>query len=132
MATGDSESTGTGKGKPKAKVSPARNVIGVILLVGFSSAAILEVVANRGYNSAVTKIEARMPKDSMDPSDKNSVLPTQKEAEKLIGKGPDGPLVKEGHDQKATYSWQGLRKKYTLKAYYTNEKEPSLIRIETE
>jgi hypothetical protein len=132
MSTGDESSTGAGQSKPKAKVSPARNIIGVVLLIGFSCAAILEVVANRGYDAAVKKVEARMPKDSMDPNDKNSVLPTQKEAEKLIGKGPDGPLVKDGHEQKAVYSWQGLRRKYVLKAYYTNEKEPSLIRIETE
>lgn len=118
--------------KPKGKVSPARNVVGFVLLVAFTGAAIFEVMANRGYNSAVTKMEKRLPKDESDPSDKNSVLPTQVEAEKLIGKSPDGPLVKEGTEQRATYSWQGLRRKYALNVYYTNDKMPSVIRIDTQ
>ncbi len=120
------------RSKPRAKVSPARNVVGLVLLVAFSGAAIFEVMANRGYNGAVTKLEKRLPKDETDPNDKNSGLPTQAEAEKLIGKGPDGPLVKEGSEQRGTYSWQGLRRKYSLKVYYTNEKVPSVIRLDTQ
>jgi hypothetical protein len=130
MSTGDRAEVGAAKVKPK--VSPMRNLIGVILLVVFSCAAFLEISSNRAYTSAITKLEARMPKDSTDPSDKNGTLPSQVEVEKLIGKAPSGPLVKEGGEQKATYSWQGLRKKYLLKAYYTNEKAPNLIRIETQ
>jgi hypothetical protein len=120
------------KPKPKGKVSPARNVIGIVLLIGFSGAAIFEVMANRSYTGAVKRLEARIPNDETDPNSKNGTLPSRDETEKLIGKAPDGPLVLEGREQKAVYTWQGLRRKYRLKVFYTNQKNQSLIRVETE
>lgn len=128
MSTGDAAES-----RPKkTKVSPTRNIIGVILLIGFSAAAILEFTANRGFTSASKKLVARMPDDNSDPNGKDAELPTKIEVEKLIGKSPDGPLVKESGEQLATYSWQGLKKKYVIKAYYTTDKQPSLKRFETE
>ena len=130
MSTGDRTSAGQAKAKPN--VSPVRNIIGVVLLIAFSGAAILEFTANRGFNAATKSLTARLPDDTTESNSKNSEMPTKVEAEKLIGKAPDGPLVKMEGEQKATYSWQGLKKKYVIKAYYTNDKTPALRRFETQ
>ena len=104
--------------------------MGIILLVVFSGTAILELVAISGFNSAVKAIGKRMPSGDEDANAKITELPSRVETEKILGKKADGPLVKMGYEQKATYTWRGVRK-HVLTAYYTNEKEPNLIRYET-
>ena len=125
MATGNVGGDGTlgprTPPKTKAKVSPMRNVIAVVVLVLCVGAAVVELRANQGYNNAVDKLSL-----------KNDAMPNQVEAEKIIGKRPDGPMIPDetGNEQKASYSWQGLRGKYVLKVLYTKDKIPVVVRLE--
>jgi hypothetical protein len=113
----DPGSTGTESASaPKKKVSPARNAIGLIVLIimlvfcGFQYAAVL------GYNAAVKALDKRTQQEDKD-------LLGVSEAETLLGKAPDGP----GHDvedsnRKFTmkkYTWHGVIASYTITAYYT-------------
>lgn len=107
--------------KAKAKTSSTRNIIGLVLLVLCVGATIVEVMASQGYNNAVSNLAMT-----------NATMPTKSAAEKIIGKIPDGPLVTEGTDQIATYTWRGIRGKYVLKVYYNMDKDPTVIRLETE
>jgi hypothetical protein len=130
MATvkGGGGTKGRGTAKVK-KVSPARNIVGAVLLVTFSGIAILEFYAKNGFNQAVAALERRLPKDS----DARVIeLPSRVEAEKILGRKADGPLVNEGAEQRATYTWRGPVRKHMVTAYYTTDKAPSLVRISTD
>lgn len=116
----------------RAKVSPARNILGVILLILFSTTAVMEFLANRRFSTAVDAIQKRMPKEPSSGSAIVEDLPTQVETETILGRSPDGPLVSEDGNQKATYTWQGLLRKHVLTAYYTNALKPHLIRVATD
>ncbi len=129
MATGGVNQSTAGGGKPRAKVSPARNVVGLVLLVAFAGAATIEFLAINGFNSAVGALKKRMPKDGDDPTALNAELPAKSEVEKILGKTPDGPLESTGGEKKATYTWQGLRK-HVLTTYYSTGKDPALLRTE--
>ncbi len=118
--------------KTGAKVSPARNALGVVLLLVAGTICVLEFSANFGFNRAVKAIEAKIPKDdASDPTSQLGELPSREEVERIIGRSPDGALVKEGSESKATYTWKGLLRKFVLTAYYSNGMNPSLIRITT-
>ena len=119
MATGSRGDQGAPKAK--ARTSSTRNIIGLVLLVLCVGATIVEVMASQGYNNAVSKLALT-----------NATMPTKSAAEKIIGKSPDGPLVAEGTDQIAKYTGQGIRGKYLLKVYYNSDKDPTVIRLETE
>lgn len=119
--------------KPKAKVSPTRNILGLILLLVFGTVFFFEISAVRGFNSAVQAIEAKLPKeDPKNPTAQLPELPSQVEIEKIIGRPADGPPVREGAETKLVYTWKGLIKTFKLKAYYSNGSNPSLVRIDTE
>jgi hypothetical protein len=125
------DSAGPEKTSPeKQHVSPARNIVGLIVLVGVLAFGWLEYTPKRGFNSAVAALEART-------ADEEKGLMTVPEAEAILGKEADGPAVdvKEGdyNFSKKTYTWRGLLKQYTVTAYYTTEKkEPHLHHYETE
>jgi hypothetical protein len=116
-------------GSPKKKVSPTRNVIGLIALVvvlavtGFQYAALIR------YTVAVKALDARAVDD-----DKG--LMTNQEVDSLLGKAPDGPssdFTEEGRNfSKKTYTWQGPLKSFTLTAVYTNEAATFLHHFETQ
>ena len=114
-------------GPAKKPVSPARNVIGLIVLVAVVVVGGLEVWAKFGYNSAVNALNDRM-------KDEDKGLMTLPEAETMIGKAPDdaGSDVQEGNFTflKKNYTWKGLISSYTLSAYYTNKTAPALHHIE--
>jgi hypothetical protein len=114
-------------GPAKKSVSPARNVIGLIVLVAVVVVGGLEVWAKTGYNSAVNALNDRM-------KDEDKGLMTLSEAETMIGKAPDdaGSDVQEGSFTflKKNYTWKGLINSYTLTAYYTNKAAPALHHIE--
>ena len=116
-------------GKPPAKVSPARNVVGLVLLVGFAGAAAVEFLAVSGFNSAVGTLNKRMPKETDDPNAKIAELPAKSEVEKILGRSPDGPLTPSGGERTTTYTWQGLRK-HSIRAFFSSGKDPALIRTE--
>ena len=114
----------------KKPVSPARNIIGLIVLVGVLAYGAYEYSFKNAFNAAVAKLEART-------LDEDKGLMTVQEAEGLMGKEPDGPAVDFKENDwtfaKKTYTWRGLLKQYTLTAYYTTEKnEPHLHHYETE
>jgi hypothetical protein len=124
-----SSSGAVGAGSPKKPISPARNVIGIVLLIAVVAWCWFEYSAINRYNAAVTAIDARL-------GDESKALPPIQEAEALLGKPADGPGTeyKEGYQtfMQKTYTWRGLIKSHTLTAYYTNQKEPCLHHIETE
>ncbi len=101
----------------------------LIVLAGVIVFGCIEVIPKWGYTSAVGKLEARTAEENKD-------LMTMQEAEKLIGKDPDGSAVDfqlGGRTlAKKTYTWNGLLWHYTLTAHYSKEKEPHLIEYKTE
>jgi hypothetical protein len=119
----------TGPAKPG--VSPARNIIGLILLAVVVVVGGIQVMAVLGYNSAVNKLNARAGVEEKD-------LMTEKEAEDLMGgKSPDdaGSEVHDGSMTylKKTYTWRGPIKSYPLYAYYlTSQVGTVLHHYETE
>jgi hypothetical protein len=125
---GDSIQTGHRKPRGKTKVSPIRNVIGLILLVVLVTVAVLEFSANRGYTAAMNKLTASMPSED-DP--KAELLPMT-DAEKIIGKAADGPAVKEEGLMKKTYTWRGAVRSYKLAAYYSLGAPSALVRFSNE
>lgn len=131
-------STDPGPGKAKPKVSPARNVIGLVLLVVFGGAAVAELMAYRGHSSAITTLQGMLPKDDKgrtieDPYTKVEGRPTQAAAEKAIGlTGAPAKLKDDGVEQYATYNWKGLFRAYKLNVYYTKDTPPALVRVSTE
>ena len=123
--------TGGGEAKKKAKVSPVRNVIGLVLLVVIGTTAIVELTTVQRYNSVVSAVRKRLPKDSSDPLAKFPERPSRSEAEKIIGRSADGPLVDAGPEKSTTYTWRGLIRTHVLTAYYTTDEKPALIRVDT-
>ena len=113
----------------KKPVSPARNVIGLVVLVGVLVYGGFEVSAKRTFNNAVNALEARS-------QDEDKGLMTVQEAENILGKQPNGPAVdfQDGlwHYTTKTYTWPGVLTHYTLTAYYTTEKDSRLHHYETE
>src|SRR5262249_25067077 len=108
---------------PKKAVSPVRNIIGLVVLLGVLVYGGFEIAATYGFNSGVAKLAARSENENLD-------LMTMQEAEALLGKDADGPAVDVTQNSvnysKKTYTWSGLLKQYTLAAYYTKEKQPHL------
>ena len=113
----------------KKPISPARNIIGLIILVAVVVVGVIEYSAYFGHRWAASALKARVEEEEKD-------LMTVQEAESLLGKAPDGPPVdfKAGSFNfwQKTYSWRGLLKQHTLTAYYTKEKEPRLHHYETD
>jgi hypothetical protein len=118
-------------GAPRKGVSPARNIIGLVVLLALAVVAWLEYSANFGYNGAVKALDART-------QDEEKGLMDVQEAETLLGKLPDGPGVeiKESDSgrtfTKKTYTWRALLRPRTLAAFYTKEATPHLHHYETE
>ena len=115
---------GSAEGRPNSKVSPVRNIIGLMLLVAFGGTAISEFLAYRGHASAVVAIQKLEPK-LLDGPPKDKV-------EKKIGLATPAKLKDEGGERSATYHWRGLVRTYKIKAYYTIGDPPTLTRIDTE
>jgi hypothetical protein len=116
-------------GSPKKPVSPARNAIGLVLLIAVVIWCWFEYSAKSGYNSAVHALDART-------KDETKALMPVAEAETLMGKAPDGPGTefKDSFQMftKKSYTWRGVLKKYTLTAYYTTGIDPCLHHYATE
>jgi hypothetical protein len=116
-------------GAPKKGVSPARNVVGLVLLLALAAVAWFEYSANFGYNGAVKALEART-------QDEEKGLVDIQEAETLLGKSPDGPGIEVADNgrtfTKKTYTWRALLRPQTLTAFYTKEATPHLHHFETQ
>jgi hypothetical protein len=114
---------------PKKQISPARNIIGLIVLAAVLVVCWFEYSAVLGFNAAVKALEARTLQEDQG-------LATVAEAETLLGKEADGPAedFKEGawNFNKKTYTWKGLLKQHTLTAYFTKEQDSRLHHFETE
>ncbi|MBX6316015.1 MAG: hypothetical protein IRY99_24345 [Isosphaeraceae bacterium] len=126
MATPREEKPAQPEARPKGKkrVSPARNAIGLSLLVVCATVAYLEWNANRQHGAAVRKLERYLDQEQ------DNML-SRDEVEKMIGRAADGPASNENLQQKVTYTWRGVIRKHVLTAYYTGDSKPRLIRIET-
>jgi hypothetical protein len=124
MAAND-EGTAPGRAGPglKKKVSPARNAIGLVLMVAFSAVAYLEWDANRRSSAGIARLNQALANEEGD-------LLSMEQVGGLLGRGPDGPGVAEGQEMKVTYAWRGVFRKYPLVAVYTNKSQPALLRIE--
>jgi len=116
-------------GAPKKGVSPARNLIGLVLLLALAAVVWLEYSAHFGYNGAVKALEARS-------QDEDKGLMDVQEAETLLGKSPDGPGIEVDDNgrtfTKKTYTWRALLRPQTLTAFYTKEATPHLHHFETQ
>jgi hypothetical protein len=116
-------------GPPKKRVSTARNIIGLLLLLALGVVVWLEYSAKFGYNGAVKALEART-------QDEAKGLMDVQEAETLLGKSPDGPGIDvQDSDRvftKKTYTWRALLRPQMLTAFYTKEATPHLHHYETE
>jgi hypothetical protein len=126
----DPSSAGNDKtGPAKKPVSPARNAVGVVVLIAVLAVGWIQYSARSAHNAAVNALNERT-------QDETKGLMTVSEAEKLIAKPADGPGVdvKEVNATytKQTYTWSGLLKSYTLTAYYTKGAEPGLHHFESE
>lgn len=112
----------------KKPISPARNIIGLIVLAAAVVVGVLEYSAYFGHRWAAAALKARV-------EDQEKDLMTLEEAETLLGKSADASTVDEKDNpygfSKKTYTWRGLLKQYTLTAYYTKEKQPHLTQYET-
>jgi hypothetical protein len=113
----------------KKQVSPARNAIGIVVLLIVLIVGWFQYSAVMGYNAAVKAMDART-------QDENKDLMSAQEAETLMAKPPDdaGTDFAEGtrNFTKKTYTWHGAIKSYTLTAFYTKDKEPRLHHFETD
>lgn len=111
--------------KPRGKVSPTRNIVGIVLLIVFGAIAAAEWSAKQKQGAAAKSLEKAV------GNDESEMLP-QADVEKLLGKAPDGPGVDEDGQNKVSYTWSGLFKKYRLNAYYTREATPHLVKYNTD
>jgi hypothetical protein len=113
----------------KKATSPARNLIGLILLVVITGVAWSQFAAVRGYNAAVKALEVRT-------QDEEKSLLTADEVEKLIGRTPDGPESVEKDTVRTLvtrkYTWRAPIRSYKLTAHYSKEADLRLINFETE
>jgi hypothetical protein len=116
-------------GAPKKRVSPTRNIIGLVVLLALVAVGWLEYSAKFGYNGAVKALETRT-------QDEEKGLMDVQEAETLLGKSPDGPGIDVDDSgrifTKKTYTWRALLRPQTLTAFYTKEATPHLHHYETE
>jgi hypothetical protein len=116
-------------GAPKKGVSPARNIIGLVVLLALVAVVWLEYSAHFGYNGAVKALEART-------QDEEKGLMDVQEAETLLGRSPDGPGTDFNDDgrifTKKTYTWRALLRPKTVTAFYTKEATPHLHHYETQ
>jgi hypothetical protein len=116
-------------GPPKKAISPARNIIGVLVLIAVVAVGVLQYSQLMGFNAAAGRLQTRFEDETKD-------LMTEPEVDQLLGKAPDGPGSDyddgNAHYTRTTYTWSGLLKSYTLAAYYTKQKEPKLHHYETE
>ena len=125
----DPSSTGTeSTGPAKKKVSPARNAVGLVVLLALIVVIGFQYPAFFRFNAAVKALDTRM-------SDEDQGVLKVQEAEGLLGK-PDGPgsdLENDGLRLTAkTYTWHGPLKSFTVKAFYTRGSEPYLHHFETD
>jgi hypothetical protein len=126
----DPSSAGTDKtGPSKKQVSPARNAVGVVVLIAVLAVGWIQYSARSAYTAAVTALNDRITLETKG-------LMTASEAETLIAKPADGPSVEvkevNATYTKQTYTWRGLLKSYTLWTYFTKGAEPGLHHFETE
>jgi hypothetical protein len=116
-------------GAPKKGVSPARNIIGLVVLLALVAVVWFEYSAHFGYTGAVKALEART-------QDEEKGLMDVQEAETLLGKSPDGPGTDFNDDgrifTKKTYTWRALLRPKTVTAFYTKEATPHLHHYETQ
>ena len=112
----------------KKPISPARNIMGLVVLAAAVVVGVLEYSAYFGHRWAAAALKARV-------EDQEKDLMTLEEAETLLGKSADAPAVDDKDNpygfSKKTYTWRGLLKQYSLTAYYTKEKQPHLTQYET-
>jgi hypothetical protein len=119
------EGTASERAEPgrKKQVSPARDAIGLVLLVAFSAVAFLEWDANRRSNAGIAELNEALAKEEGD-------LLSMEGEEGLLGRGPDGPGVPEGRELRVTYTWMGVFRKCPVVAVYKGGDRPALLRIE--
>lgn len=113
-------------GRGPAKVSPARNLAGLVVLVIAVVVGGLEIYANRQAQAAVSKLDHRAGEEEKD-------LATESEVETLIGRKADGPGVSEGSSVKKTYTWSGVFRRYRVQVEYLKGRgsELSLLNVTT-
>jgi hypothetical protein len=121
-APGESDRTPPAKPVPKAKVSPVRNIVGLVLLIALVVVAFVEFQAVQQAKAACQKVNKRLEAEESD-------LPTQKEIETMIGRKPDGPGTTEGDQVTLQYTWRGIFRKHTMTAVYRKTTDLYLLNV---
>lgn len=101
--------------KAAKKTSTARNVVGLILLLAIGGAGISELWANRSYNAAVARLNERLGKNDPEAIEEN---PTRDEVNAILAKAPNPGGESKA---KASYTWNGVFRKYTLTVEYEDQ-----------
>jgi hypothetical protein len=113
----------------KKKVSPARNAIGLVVLIVVVIIGCFQYAAFFGFKAAVKALDTRMGAEDKD-------LVSEQEAESMFGRSPDGPgsdfQDRTGDFTKKTYTWWGPLKSFTVTAFYAKRANPFLHHYETE
>ena len=118
------EETSATPPKPKAKVSPARNAISLVLLIVLLVVGGLELTALFQFNGAVNSLDQALEANTAD------LLPRE-DVEQILGKEADRELQPSDRGtQQTTYTWQGAIRAHTLTAYYSFGEKPGLVRYE--
>jgi hypothetical protein len=109
---------------PKAKVSPARNAVSLVLLIVLLIVGGLELTALFQFNGAVSKLDQAL------EANQDDLLPLT-DVEALLGKQPDGPLQPADRGtQQTSYTWQGAIRAHKLTAFYSYGEKPGMVRYE--
>ncbi|WP_169978026.1 hypothetical protein [Tautonia rosea] len=110
--------------KTKAKVSPARNAISMVLLIVLLIVGGLELNALFQFNSAVDRLDKAL------ESNEDDLLPLT-QVEEILGKKPDGPLQDDQPGmQSTTYTWRGAIRSHVLVGFYSYGDAPGMVKYE--
>jgi hypothetical protein len=113
-----------GSTKTKAKVSPARNAISMVLLIVLLIVGGLELNALFQFNSAVNRLDQALEANEQD------LLPRER-VEEILGKQADGPLQPDQPGmQVTTYTWRGAIRSHVLTGYYSFGDAPGMVKYE--
>lgn len=110
--------------KAKAKVSPARNAISMVLLIVLLIVGGLELNALFQFNSAVNRLDKALEANEED------LLPRD-QVEEILGKQADGPLQPDDPGSQATtYTWRGALRSHVLTGFYSYGDDPGMVKYE--
>jgi hypothetical protein len=104
-------------------------LIGLVVLIAVATVAAVELRAFYAANQAVKKLEKAQDQDQ---KDKSASTLTKERVQSIVGKAPSGPDEKEGMQDKQTYVWRGIFRKYKLTAFFEGGEDARMQNFSTE